>query len=147
MVLRGNKVRELWQAPAKSSGGRDTHSLTLSLLRDNDVGVLDVELTETRPVMLIGLVRGDWYGEEMSSNSCAEPLDAELSPQMTRTLTAGVGETGEGKSVSRGVGWISTTGLELQWVPAISLWPVLSSVVLKTIKWPPFVPAKSRGWK
>lgn len=32
----------------------------LSLLRDMDVGVLAVDVTESRPVMLMGLVRGDW---------------------------------------------------------------------------------------
>lgn len=84
----------------------------------------------------------------MSSYRCAEPLDidSEVSPQIMRILTAGVGVAGEGKSVLIRVGRISTIGLELQCVPAISLCPAFSSsVILNTIKWPPLVPAKSSG--
>ena len=84
----------------------------------------------------------------MSSYSCAHPLDEVVSPHTTSAFTEGMGEAGDGKA-SRGVGCMLAMGLELQWIPAITLcvtfFSLLFSVSLRTVRWPPFVPTKSSG--
>lgn len=97
--MSGRNVAEVREAPAKLIGGRDPHTSTLSFLkvREEDSEVtLTEERVDSRPLMFIGLVSGDWCGEENNSyrNTCPveDWVRLPLLPQTTNTLNAGLGE-------------------------------------------------------